>query len=108
MGDVAESDWKLFRERLPRWQESYMEKLIDEYMEMLSGEDLASEKFWALEKRVNEDKRRSGVLIERMSRSTMHREIALWRGTALSLPEILKASPKTSGVSPKAISNEKG
>lgn len=31
-----------------------------------------------------------------------------WRGTALSLPEILKASPKTSGVSPKAISNEKG
>ena len=77
MGDVAESDWKLFRERLPRWQESYMEKLIVEYMEMLSGEDLASEKFWALEKRVNEDKRRSGVLIERMSRSTMHREIAL-------------------------------
>lgn len=69
MGDVAESDWRLFRERLPRWQESYMEKLI--------GEGLASEKFWALEKRVSEDKRRSGVLIERMSRSTMHREIAL-------------------------------
>ena len=77
MGDVAESDWKLFCERLPRWQESYMEKLIGEYMEMLGGEDLASEKFWALEKRVNEDKRRSGVMIERMSRSTMHREIAL-------------------------------
>ena len=54
-----------------------MEKLIGEYMEMLGGEGLASEKFWALEKRVNEDKRRSGVLIERMSRSTMHREIAL-------------------------------
>ena len=77
MGDVAESDWKLFRERLPRWQESYMEKLIVEYMEMLSGEDLASEKFWALEKRVNEDKRRSGVMIERMSRSAMRQEIAL-------------------------------
>ena len=53
MGDVAENDWKLFRERLPRWQESYMEKLIGEYMEMLGGEGLASEKFWALEKRVN-------------------------------------------------------
>lgn len=77
MGNVAESDWRLFRERLPRWQESYMEKLIGEYMEMLGGEGPASEKFWALEKRVSEDKRRSGVLIERMSRSTMHREIAL-------------------------------
>lgn len=32
-----------------------MEKLIGEYMEMLGGEGLASEKFWALEKRVNED-----------------------------------------------------
>lgn len=73
MGGVAENDWKLFRERLPRWQESYMEKLIGEYMEMLGGEGLASEKFWALEKRVNEDKGRSGVLIERMSRSTMRR-----------------------------------
>lgn len=46
MGGVAENDWKLFRERLPRWQESYMEKLIGEYMEMLGGEGLASEKFW--------------------------------------------------------------
>lgn len=64
MGDVTESDWKLFRKRLPGWQESYMEKLVGEYMGMLSGEGLASEKFWALEKRVNEDKRRPKSLGE--------------------------------------------
>lgn len=28
MGEVAESDWKLFKELLPKWQESYMEMLI--------------------------------------------------------------------------------
>ena len=29
MGDVAERDWRLFKELLPKWQERYMEKLID-------------------------------------------------------------------------------
>lgn len=76
MGDVTESDWKLFRKRLPGWQESYMEKLVGEYMGMLSGEGLASEKFWALEKRANEDKRRPGVMVSDVRRSTMHYEIA--------------------------------
>ena len=27
----TEADWKLFRKRLPEWQERYMEKLIEEY-----------------------------------------------------------------------------
>lgn len=76
MGDVTESDWKLFRKRLPGWQESYMEKLVGEYMGMLSGEGLAFEKFWALEKRVNEDKRRPGVMVSDVRRSTMYYEIA--------------------------------
>ena len=29
MGEVAEKDWRLFKELLPKWQESYMEMLID-------------------------------------------------------------------------------
>ncbi len=76
MGDVAEIDWKLFRKGLPGWRESYMEKLVGEYMGMPSGEGLASERFWALEKRVNEDKGRLGVMIRDVRRSTMHYEIA--------------------------------
>ncbi len=76
MGDVAESDWKLFRKRLPGWQERYMERLIGEYMEILGGEGLASERFWALEERIREDKRRPGVVVRNVRRSTMRDEIA--------------------------------
>lgn len=90
MGDVSEGDWKLFRKRLPRWQESHMEKLISEYMEILSGEGLASERFWALEKRVDGDKRRPGVVVERMSRSTMYREIALLAQDGVIAPNDLE------------------
>ena len=31
--DITKSDWKLFRERLPGWQEKYMERLVEEYIE---------------------------------------------------------------------------
>ena len=31
-GSVKESDWKLFRKKLPEWQETYMGKLNQEYL----------------------------------------------------------------------------
>lgn len=31
-GSVKESDWKLFRKKLPEWQEAYMGKLNQEYL----------------------------------------------------------------------------
>ena len=55
MYTVKEQDWKLFRKKLPLWQESYMDKLNQEYIRLLSGEGLASDKFWELEKRIKED-----------------------------------------------------
>ena len=76
MGDVAESDWKLFRKRLLGWQESCMERLIGEYMEILGGEGRSSERFWALEERIREDARRPGVVVRDVRRSTMRGEIA--------------------------------
>ena len=42
----TEADWKLFRKRLPDWQERYMEKLIEEYKVYLSSDEPASSKFW--------------------------------------------------------------
>lgn len=76
MRDVAESDWKLFKKLLPEWQERHMEKLIDKYIEILNGSDEASNRFWALEERINRDRLSSGVLANDLRRSTMHREIA--------------------------------
>ena len=68
---VNEKDWKLFRSRLPGWQENFMEKVIEEYKVLLDGDELASEKFWALEKRIKQDRRNPGVLLQDIKRSNM-------------------------------------
>ena len=62
--EVSKSDWKLFRARICDWQEAYMECLLQEYIELLSGAENASEKFWKLEERIKKDKQNPGVLIE--------------------------------------------
>lgn len=61
--DIKKSDWKLFREKLPEWQEKYMERLVKEYSDYLRSDLPASTKFWEMEKRIKEDKRRPGVLL---------------------------------------------
>ena len=50
MDRFSEKDWKLFRSKIAGWQEAYMDRLNEEYMEILSGEGAASEMFWKLEK----------------------------------------------------------
>ena len=63
--DISKKDWKLYREKLPGWQERYMEGLVEEYIEMLSNDDKpASEKFWTLEKRIKNDRKHPGVIID--------------------------------------------
>ena len=67
--DISKKDWKLFQEKLPDWQENYMEGLIKDYVDFLrSNTKHASEKFWELEKRIKEDKRHPGVIM-RMSKA---------------------------------------
>ena len=63
--DISKMDWKLFREKLSDWQENYMEGLVKEYANFLNDDKKpASEKFWELEKRIKEDKRHPGVIME--------------------------------------------
>ena len=62
--EVSKQDWKLFCEKISAWQEAYMEKLNHEYVKLLEGDGVPSEKFWALEKRIKIDKKHKGVLIE--------------------------------------------
>ena len=67
--NISKKDWKLFRERLSDWQENYMEGLVKEYVNFLNDDKKpASDKFWELEKRIKEDKRHPGVIME-MSKS---------------------------------------
>ena len=68
---VNESDGKLFRKRLPEWQERCMEQLAESYAALLAGPGKASDKFWELEKRLRKDKKRVGVVAD-VSRSEMY------------------------------------
>ena len=62
--EVSKSDWKLFRTSIGDWQEAYMERLVKEYMDLLDGEENASDKFWKLEERIKKDKKHPGVMLE--------------------------------------------
>ncbi len=68
--EFKESDWKLFRDKVVDWQERYMEKLSKEYIAILIEDTNPSERFWELEKRINADKNKCGVVIQK-SRSKM-------------------------------------
>ncbi|EEW52629.1 hypothetical protein HMPREF0494_2197 [Limosilactobacillus antri DSM 16041] len=71
MNDISKSDWKLYRQLLPQWQERYMKKLNQEYIQILRSDDLASANFWRLEKRIKADRRSPGVICEVSRRSML-------------------------------------
>jgi hypothetical protein len=72
MVEISKSDWKLFRERIPDWQENYMGRLIEEYIKLLKSSGNPSDRFWKLEKRIKQDRKHPGVLIE------LRKSEALW------------------------------
>ena len=72
MVEISKVDWKLFREKVPEWQELYMERLTKKYIELLSSPGNASEHFWELEKRIRNDKKHPGVILE------MNKSEAIW------------------------------
>ena len=75
MRAFSEKDWKLFRKKLPGWQEAYMNRLCREYIDLLSSDLKASNRFWELEKRIKNDREKTGV-VATMSRSQMIFNIA--------------------------------
>ena len=70
--EISKADWKLYRERVSDWQEHYMEQITKEYVELLTSPGNASDHFWALEKRIKQDKKHPSVLIE------LRKSTALW------------------------------
>ncbi len=62
--EPLKKDWKLFRDKIGSWQETYMEKLLKEYIDFLNGDLPASRKFWELEKKIKQDKKKPGVILE--------------------------------------------
>ena len=69
-----ESDWKLFRKRLPGWPENYMATLLEQYKAILEEDTQAAERFHKLEDELLEHRKDAGVLCE-MRRSRMFSSI---------------------------------
>lgn len=65
-----ESDWKMFRQKVPEWQEAYMNRLNEEYIQLLNENAAPPDKFWRLERRIKADRNKSGVRLD-MRRSMM-------------------------------------
>lgn len=68
--DFQEKDWKVLKANIANWQEKYMADLIKEYIDFLQSTNLASEKFWYLNRRIKEDQKKISVCCE-MNRSDM-------------------------------------
>ena len=68
---VNEDDWKLFKEKLPLWQERYIRKRLDYYSSILNKDDNPSNIFYELLGTIIKDKNHPGVAIDRCSRSAM-------------------------------------
>ena len=86
--DESKSDWVLYRERIGIWQERYMERLCREYCEMLQKDKPATDRFWALQKRINKDKNTPGVAVT-LRRSNMFYDIlGLIKDGAISVEDL--------------------
>lgn len=53
--DNQEKDWELYKSKLGKWQEDYADRLIKEYMKILTGKGSAAERLAALKGRTEGD-----------------------------------------------------
>ena len=90
--EPSKRDWKLFREKIGTWQETYMEKLVGEYVELLNDGVPASSKFWALEKRIKQDKKKPGVILEVRKQQMVDDIIRLLGDGVITMDDLLEFS----------------
>ena len=81
-------DWILFRSKIGSWQEAYMDRLCDEYIELLSGDGDPSEKFWQLDKRIRSDQRNPGVQLEITRTNFIYNIISLISNDVISMKDL--------------------
>ncbi len=86
--EVLKSDWKLFRARIGDWQEAYMERLVKEYVKLLSGSESASDKFWKLEERIKKDKKHPGVILELRKGNMIFDIVALIHSDVIAIADL--------------------
>ncbi|MBE0450900.1 MAG: hypothetical protein IBX70_08645 [Clostridia bacterium] len=86
--ESSKKDWKLFREKIALWQESYMEKLVIEYTALLNDSVPASSKFWELEQRIKLDKKKPGVILNLSKQEMLFDIIRLINDGAITMDDL--------------------
>ena len=92
MNEITKNDWKLFQQKLPIWQENYMEKLTKKYIKLLQKDCDASERFWALDEQMNKDKRSPGVRLTYEKSDTVFNIVKMIRQKVIGLDDIAEFS----------------
>ena len=90
--EITKADWKLFQDKIPFWQEAYIARLNQEYVSILTNEGNPSDKFWQLEKRIKQDKKNRGVVIQLQKQSVVYDLAALINDGVITFSDIAEFS----------------
>ena len=90
--EISENDWKLFREKLTTWQDTYIDKLNQEYIEILSSSNNPADKFWELEKRINTDKHKTCVACDTRRSKMVEKIISLITEGVIGIDDLAEFS----------------
>ena len=91
--NISKRDWKLFQDKLPAWQEKYMECLIMDYIDFLKDNTKkASDRFWQLEKRIKKDKQNPGVVLNMDKGEAVWNIVNLMRSGVIEAADLLDFS----------------
>lgn len=94
---MNESDWKLFRSKFPLWVERYMEKVCDEYKQLLNSDASACEKYNAIADRINTDGRKTAFTIRNSSAHMLNNIDALLSRGVITLDDLSEFSNELQG-----------
>lgn len=86
--EISKRDWKLFREKVPEWQERYMEHLCQQYAELLDSDKPGADRFWELWDRIRKDRKHTGVIIEMTRSKTIVNLLQLIREGAITMDDL--------------------
>lgn len=84
----SKRDWALFRDRIGAWQERYICKLNQEYMALLNSDATPSKKFWELEKRIKEDKKKPAVQLAMTRSNFIYNIVSLINDSAIVFEDL--------------------
>lgn len=69
-----ESDWKIFRKRIPEWRDRYLHRANSDIIAVLNNNNgTPTERFWNAKERMDEEAKKLAACLDGHSRSKMYR-----------------------------------